>query len=110
MAMPPFARPALTLLFACAGWLPAAWATRIPAVAERLHLSPAAIGVAVLALEGGAIAGLPVGGVLALRAGSRRTLTTGFAVFPAALAFAGLAPSLAVLMAALAVMAFGNSL
>jgi MFS family permease len=64
----------------------------------------------VLALEGGAIAGLPAGGALVGRRGGRAVLRLGFAAYAAALAAVAAAPSLASLAASLAAMAFANSL
>jgi MFS family permease len=104
------ARRANTLIFFLTGATMAAWSTRIPAVQERLDLSNAALGLAILGLEGGAIVGLPAGGALVTRAGSRTALRLGFAVFPAALVGVALAPSLPALALALGVMAVGNSL
>jgi hypothetical protein len=60
-------------------------------------------------LEGGALAGLPAGGALVARLGSRPSLRLGFALYPTALVGVALAPGLAWLAAALAVMAAANS-
>jgi hypothetical protein len=62
------------VVFFVTGFVVAAWATRIPAVQERLGLSPASFALAVLGLEGGALAGLPAGGALVARLGSRPCL------------------------------------
>ncbi|HYY81583.1 MAG TPA: MFS transporter [Actinomycetes bacterium] len=91
------------------GFVVAAWATRIPAVQQRLSLSPGRLAVAVLGLEGGALVGLPAGGAIVTRFGSRRSLRLGFAVCPTALLAAALAPGLGWLAAGLAVMAAANS-
>jgi MFS family permease len=103
------ARAATTVVFFLTGAVMAAWSTRIPAIQQRLHLTPADLGLAVLGLEGGAIVGLSIGGVLVARVGSRRSLRAGFAVYPTALVGVALAPGLAVLALALAVMAAANS-
>jgi MFS family permease len=103
------ARVATAVVFFVTGFVVAAWATRVPAVQERLALTPGSFAVAVLGLEGGALVGLPVGGALAARLGSRSSLRLGFAVYPAALVGVALAPSLAWLAAALAAMAAANS-
>jgi hypothetical protein len=68
------ARGATAVVFFVTGFVVAAWATRIPAVQERLGLSPASFALAVLGLEGGALAGLPAGGALVARLGSRPCL------------------------------------
>lgn len=103
------ARVATTAVFFATGAVYAAWATRVPAVQDRLDLSPGALGVAVLGLEGGALAGLPAGGAVVARLGSTTGLRLGFAVFPAALVAVALAPGLAALAFALAAMAAATS-
>jgi MFS family permease len=103
------ARAATTLIFFMAGFLFAAWATRIPAIKDNLDLSAGELGVAILGLEAGAIAGLPAGAALAARTGSRAAIRIGFAVYPPALLAVALAPGLAALAAAVAAMAAGNS-
>jgi MFS family permease len=97
------------MVFFLTGAVVAAWSTRIPAIQERLHLAPAALGLAILGLEAGAVAGLPIGGALVARIGSRRSLRAGFAVYPTALLAVAAAPGLAALALALAVMAAANS-
>jgi MFS family permease len=104
------ARAATTAIFFLTATTMAAWATRIPAIQERLDLSPGALALAILGLEFGAIVGLPTGGVLVTRLGSRSSLRIGFAVYPATLVAIALAPSLAALAAALCVMAVANSI
>jgi MFS family permease len=101
---------AAALLFFLCGLVSATWAARVPAIQEDLELSPGALGLAVLGLEAGAIAGLPAGGALVGRRGSRAVLRVGFAAYPLALAAVAAAPGLASLTAALAAMAFANSL
>jgi MFS family permease len=103
------ARAATAVVFFVTGFVVAAWATRIPAVQDRLGLSPGTFALAVAGLEAGALAGLPAGGVLVARLGSRPCLRLGFAVYPTALLGVALAPGLAWLTAALAVMAAANS-
>jgi MFS family permease len=103
------ARVATTVVFFVTGFVVAAWATRIPEVQQRLALSTGRFAIAVLGLEGGAIVGLPAGGALVARLGSRASLRLGFALYPTALVAVALAPSLGWLVAALAVMAAANS-
>jgi MFS family permease len=100
---------AATVVFFVTGATYAAWATRIPAVQDRLDLSPGELAVAIVGLEAGAIAGLPAGAALVSRLGSPASLRAGFAVYPASLVAVAAAPSLPALMVALAVMAAGNS-
>lgn len=103
------ARVATTVIFFMTGFVYAAWATRIPAIKADLDLSAGALGLAILGLEAGAIAGLPAGGALAARPGSRTALRVGFAAYPTALVGVALAPSLPALAAALAAMAASSS-
>jgi MFS family permease len=103
------ARRRIWLAFFLAGWLTAAWATRIPAIKEALGLSAGQLAVAILGLEAGAVLGLPAGAALIGRIGSRRALRAGLAGFVPALPLAGFADDLVTLAAALAAMAFTNS-
>src|SRR5436309_5604950 len=98
------ARRAAFTAFLVAGWFPAAWATRIPAIKTGLDLSQGALALGILGLEAGAIVGLPAGAALVARLGSRGALRIGFIVFAPGLVAVGLAPSLALLAGALAVM------
>jgi hypothetical protein len=53
------ARRATTILFFLTGATFASFAARIPALQDRLDLSPGQLSLAFLALNGGAVAGLP---------------------------------------------------
>src|SRR4051812_48875219 len=88
------ARIATAVVFFVTGAVFASWASRIPAVQDRLGLGPGELALAFVAINAGAIAGLPAGGVLVHRAGSRRALVVGFVTFPPALACVAVAPSL----------------
>jgi MFS family permease len=103
------ARAATTAIFFMTGWVYAAWATRIPAIKDELGLSDGELGLAILGLEAGAIVGLPTGGALVARIGSRRALHIGFAIYPTALFGVALAAGIAALAASLAVMAAATS-
>ena len=103
------ARAATTLIFFLTGFVYAAWATRIPAIKADLGLSDGALGLAILGLEAGSIAGLPAGGALAARAGSRAALRLGYVAYPVALLGVALAPTLPALAVALAAMAAASS-
>src|SRR5829696_6892548 len=105
----PAAHRSAFAVFAVAGWLSATWATRIPSIKEELGLSAGELAVAILGLEAGAVAGLPGGAAIVGRAGSRRALRGAFPAFALALVAVGLAPGLGFLAAALAAMAFANS-
>ena len=103
------ARAATTVIFFMTGWVYAAWATRIPAIKDDLGLSDGELGLAILGLEAGAIVGLPAGGALVARIGSRRALQLGFSTYPSALFAVGLAPGLTALAGSLAAMAAATS-
>jgi MFS family permease len=103
------ARAATTLVFFAVGWMYAAWATRIPAIKAELGLSSGELGLAIFGLEGGAVIGLPLGGWMTARLGSRNALRLGFVVFPPALLATALASSLGTLALALGVMACATS-
>ncbi len=81
----------------------AVWGARLPAVKESLHLSDGRLGLALFAMPAGSVLTLPVSGRIANRVGLARMLRVAGALNPAALVLLGLAPDLAVLMAALAV-------
>jgi MFS family permease len=103
------ARVGTTAIFFLTGAVFAAWSTRLPAIKQALGLSPGALAVAILGLEAGAIAGLPAGGALVARLGSRAALRLGFAGYPLGLVAVGFAPGVAGLAGALAAMAASNS-
>lgn len=103
------ARARTVLLFAATGFAFGTWAARIPDVQQRLALSPAALALVFGVLEAGAVVGLPLGGVLVSRLGSRWCLRTGAVLFPLGLAGVALAPSLAVLAVVVAGWAAVNS-
>src|SRR3954470_1123968 len=103
------ARAATALIFLLTGAVFAAWSTRLPAIKEHLGLSDGALAVAILGLEAGAVAGLPLGGAVVARAGSRTALRASFTVYPLGLVAVSLATGVATLVAALAAMALANS-
>lgn len=63
---------AIAALFAFLGFQYATWTARLPAIASRLHLNTAEIGVLLLAVGLGAVAAFPLVAVLMRRLGSRR--------------------------------------
>jgi hypothetical protein len=104
-----YARRATVLVFFVTGAVFATFASRIPAIQDRLDLSAGALSLAFLSLNAGAVAGLPAGAVLSARLGGRASLRLGYAFYPPALVAVALAPGLGALCAALAVMAAANS-
>jgi MFS family permease len=103
------ARAAIALAFLLTGAVFATWAVRLPALTERLGLSPGQASVALVGVEGGALAGLAAAGRLVAAVGSARSLRLGFVVYPAALVATAFAPALGWLAAAMAVMGTANS-
>lgn len=73
-------------LFGLLGFQYATWATRLPAIKSELGLTPAEIGVLLLATGIGAVAAFPVVAVLMRRLGSRRLAIVSCAVLMVALA------------------------
>ena len=77
-ASPSQARWAVTTAFFLHGLLIGAWVPHIPLAKERLDVGPAVFGLALLAIAGGAVCGMPVTGALINRFGSARvTAVTG---------------------------------
>jgi MFS family permease len=103
------ARAATTLTFFLTGAVFATWAARLPALTERLALSPGGASVALTGVEAGALGGLAVAGRLVAALGSARGLRVGFTAYPTALVAVALAPSLSWLVAAMAVLGVANS-
>jgi MFS family permease len=87
------ARWAATAFFAVDGFIFASWAVRIPAVKAAAHASPAALGLALLGLSGGAIATMTVSGALCRRFGSSRVLIAAAALLSLAVLLPPLARS-----------------
>src|SRR4051812_44493122 len=69
-----FATRATYLAFMASGFAFASWASRIPQVRDRLHLSPGELGLVLLALAAGAVIGLPLSGPVVSHWGSQRTV------------------------------------
>jgi len=73
---------------------------RLPALQDGLSLSEGQLAVALVGLNGGAIAGLQIGAVLCRRVGSRAVLRAGLPLFCLLLAPVALAPTLPLLVTA----------
>jgi MFS family permease len=70
----PAATRATYVAFSASGFAFASWASRIPEVRDRLHLSPATLGLVLLAIAAGSLVSLPLAGALTNRLSSRRTV------------------------------------
>jgi MFS family permease len=62
--------------FVATGFAFASWAARIPQVRDRLHLSPAGLGLVLLAMAAGSVIALPLSGAVIGRFGTRRTVSS----------------------------------
>jgi MFS family permease len=60
--------------FIASGFAFASWASRIPQVRDRLHLTSASLGLVLLAVAFGSLISLPLAGAIVHRIGSRRTV------------------------------------
>ena len=105
---PRSARAAVLTMFFVNGAVLATWVPLIPAVQQKLGLSPSALGIALLGVAVGAVVSTPSTGWLVGRAGGRRVVTLAAIVGCVVLPFLPLAPTLPVL--ALALFVFGAAL
>jgi predicted MFS family arabinose efflux permease len=94
------ARLALSLYYWLSGVLNALWVATLPAVDERLELSPGRIGTLLLLLAVGALATMPLAGRLADRWSSRRLLRVATPLWALVLCGVALTPSYGVLAGA----------
>ncbi|MBT8228380.1 MAG: MFS transporter [Dactylosporangium sp.] len=95
------ARRDITLAFAIHGAATGTFATRIPWIAEHLHLDAGALGIALAAPAIGATVAMPTAGRVVHRFGGRAAVTGLLAMWCAALSLPALAPSLPALFVAL---------
>jgi MFS family permease len=100
-------RSATTAFFAIDGFIFASWAVRIPAIKEQTAASPAALGLALLGLSGGAVATMTISGALCRRFGSQRMIVAAAILLSGALLLPPLARSAPALGLALAVFGVG---
>jgi MFS/sugar transport protein len=103
------ARIGAAACFLLTGVLSASWASRVPAIKDGLGLSDGQFAIALVGLEGGAVIGLQLGGLVVPRTGSRRALIASLLAFSVALLGPAVAPSLLVLAASLFLFAALNS-
>jgi MFS family permease len=102
-------RIAVSTLFFVTGATFATWAARVPALQESAGLTSGELGVALAGLMTGAFLGLPLGGAVAVRLGSRRLLVAALVVFVPVLAALPFAAGLATMTALLVVFGAANS-
>jgi MFS family permease len=95
------ARAAVSLLFFLNGTLFASWVSRIPLVQQRLELSHAVLGAALLAAAAGAVVTMPVAGIFNGKVGSERLATWWVIPYAISLPLLALAPNVYALVAGL---------
>ncbi|MEF2280317.1 MFS transporter [Deinococcus sp. YIM 134068] len=98
------ARRALGIVFLTNGVVFATWAVNIPGVRDKLGLTDAQVGIALLAVGLGSLATMPLTGGWTARFGSHRVTLVATVLCMLSLALPFLAPNLALLVLALAVM------
>ena len=101
-------RAAIALVFFANGAGMASWLPHIPTVQAALGLTPAGLGLALLATAAGALVGIPLAGVASARRGSRAVVRASALVFFAVLALPIVTPSIPLLVAMLFVLGAGN--
>jgi MFS family permease len=99
---PSAARLAVLGIFFLSGFGFASWAVRIPAVQEKLGLGEGLLGVALLGMSVGSLVSMPLAGWIVSRLGSRLVVGATALAYSLALPLLAIAPSLALLLPALA--------
>jgi MFS family permease len=102
------ARLATATLFFANGCGLGSWLPHIPDVKIWHGLSDGVLGLALLAIAGGAVASLPVAGALTARYGSRPTSRAAAVLFCAVLPLPLLAPDFPLLLAAFVLLGIGT--
>jgi fucose permease len=85
----------------------ASWAARIPQIRERLHLTPAELGLLLLCVATGSLVSLPLSGVIVHHLTSRRTVASMAVTFAVGLAVAGVGYRVGVVPVAVGFFVFG---
>jgi MFS family permease len=96
------ARLGVSIIFLIHGLIVAAWVSRISAIQTALHLTPAKLGTALMAIALGSLASMPLTGWLTGRYGSKRIVEVSTIAFCISLPLPGVAFNLLSLAAALA--------
>ena len=98
------------LVFIGSGLGFASWAARIPQVREQLDLTPAALGLVLLAIAAGSLVALPSAGLIVHGIGAAKTIVVMSLVFAAGIATAGVGVRVGVapVVIGLVLMGFGN--
>ncbi len=102
-------RIAVACFFFIAGISFASWASRIPDIKAKLHLSDAALGGVLFALPVGSMISLPISGWLVAKYGSKRMVTIAVTCYPLILILIGTTVSIWQLVSVLLLFGlFGN--
>lgn len=106
------ARTADLVVFAINGFMIATWMSRVPDVRTILDLTPAQLGILLLAISVGALAGLPLAGRLLQRMGANRVVRLGGALALPGMVLAAVAVTLGwplpAVLAGLVLVGFGS--
>ncbi|MGI4832212.1 MAG: MFS transporter [Janthinobacterium lividum] len=103
-------RIAVSTSFLLQGLCFSTWASRIPTIQQRLHLSETELGGVLLAVPVGLLASLPLSGWLVARYGSRNVVVVGVLLYAAVLPLLGLAATTVQLMAGLVLFGLASNL
>jgi MFS family permease len=103
-------RLAVSASFLLQGLCFSTWASRIPTVQQKLHLSETELGGVLLAVPVGLIASLPITGWLVAKHGSRTMTVLAVLLYSGALPLLGLAQNVPQLLAALVLFGFGSNM
>ncbi|MEJ7913019.1 MAG: MFS transporter, partial [Chitinophagaceae bacterium] len=87
-------RIAVSVFFFIAGFTFSTWASRIPDIKDKLHLSEAGLGTVLFALPVGQIISLPLSGWLTARFGSRKIMIAAALLYPLTLLTLAIAGSI----------------
>jgi MFS family permease len=90
-ASPVRARIAIAVFFFVSGFGFATWASRIPTIQQKLHLSEAELGAVLFAMPAGLMATLPLTGFLLRRFSSRYIMMTGAVLYNIMMCLVGFA-------------------
>ena len=103
-------RLAVSASFLLQGLCFSTWASRIPSIQQKLHLSETALGGVLLAVPVGLIASLPITGWLVAKYGSRTMTVIAVLIYSGILPLLGLAQTTTQLMAGLVLFGFGSNM
>lgn len=95
------------VVFIVAGVCGATWAARVPQIRDELGLTPAALGLLLLAIAAGSLVSLPTAGLIVHRLGAARTIVAMAVVVATGLAVAGIGVAIGVAPVAAGLFAFG---